>query len=176
MDASKTEERRIVLIGQIRAAFASVTRLGGVSLHEADVIDGYGSPQQRNAARKLDTDRVWWEVPETDIERYHWILPFLDATGFRYYVPAYMTWALAHYEYSESVSGDMTIYALDCGEGRNDQRLQYFQLFSREQSEAVCAFLRFMEDYSAGMADSGAAFGALKRYWGQFCATETSPD
>jgi outer membrane protein assembly factor BamB len=174
LDRTKNEERRTALIAQIRTAFASVTRLGGVSLHEADVIDGYGSPQQRNAARKLDTDRVWWEVPDADIERYYWILPLLDATGFRYYIPAYMTRALAHYEHSESVSDDMTIYALDCGEGRNDQRLHYFKLFSREQSEAVCAFLRFMEDDPAGMADSGAAFGALKRYWGQFCAAESS--
>ncbi|MCW3095898.1 MAG: hypothetical protein JWL77_1516 [Chthonomonadaceae bacterium] len=174
MDATGIEERHTALIAQIRMAFAGVTRMGGVSLHEADVIDGYGSPQQRNAARKLDTDRVWWEVPDADIERYHWILSFLDATGFRYYIPAYMTWTLAHYEHSESDSGDKTIYALDCGERRNDHKLQYFKLFSREQSEAVCAFLRFMEDDPTGMADSGAALGALKRYWGQFCAEETS--
>jgi hypothetical protein len=173
LDATGIEERRSALIAQIRMAFAGVTRTGGVSLHEADVIDGYGSPQQRNAERKRDTDRVWWEVPDADIERYYWILPFLDATGFRYYIPTYMTWALAHYEHSESASVDMTIYALDCGENPGDHRLQYFKLFSQEQSEAVCAFLRFMEEDTAGMADSSAAYGALKRHWGQFCATES---
>ena len=162
-------ERPAVLIAQIRNAFADVSRLGGVSLHEADVIDTYGSPRQRNAARKLDTDRAWWEVPGSDIERYYSILGFLDATDFRYYIAAYMTWTLRHYEHSGAASGDWTIYALDCGEISKDHWKQRFMLFNRQQSEAVCAFLRFMEEDPAGMADSVAAFGALKRHWGQFC-------
>ncbi len=118
MDTDGGEQRRTELIAQIRKAFDNVTRLGGVSLHEADVIDSYGSQKEREVARKLDLDRFWWEVPHADIERYPWILSFLDATGFRYYIPAYMTWALTQYEDSGSLSLDMTIYALDCGEGR----------------------------------------------------------
>ena len=169
MDTDRTTERRAALIVQIRKAFADVTRLGGVSLHEADVIDDYGSQQQRKAARELDKDHAWWEVPDVDIARYHWILSFLDGTGFRYYIPAYMTWTLKYYAESESMSGDMTIYTLDCGESLSDSKKQYFRLLNREQSEAVCAFLRFMEDDPAGMADSDAAFGALKRHWGEFC-------
>ena len=168
MDTDDVEKRSAALIAQIRTAFAGVTRWGGVSLHEADVIDGYGSRQQRKTARELDTDCAWWEVPDADIERYHWILSFLDATGFRYYIAAYMTWTLKHYEASASMSADMTIYALDCGESTSDYRRQFFMLFNREQSEAVCAFLRFMEGDKAGVADTDSAFGALKRYWGEF--------
>jgi hypothetical protein len=63
-NAAKMEERRDALIGQIRKAFTNVSRVGGVSLHEADVIDSYGSRQQRDAARKLDTESVWPCVPQ----------------------------------------------------------------------------------------------------------------
>jgi hypothetical protein len=80
-----------------------------------------------------------------------------------------MTWALKVYQYSESASIDFLIYGLDCGENPHDFRRQYFLLFNREQAEAVCAFLHFMADDADGMPDIDAAFGALKRYWGQFC-------
>ena len=169
MNTATIEKQRAALIRQIRTAFADVTRLGGVSLHEADVIDDYGSRRQRKAARELDKDHAWWEVPDADMERYHWILSFLDATGFRYYIPAYMSWILKNYDRNDSASVDFTLYALDCGESLNDRRRQYFRLFNREQSTAVCAFLRFMAGDTAGMADCDAAYGALKRYWGEFC-------
>jgi hypothetical protein len=157
------------LLEQIRSAFSGVRREGGVSLHEADVIDGYGSRQERNAARKLDTDRVWWDVPEADIERYDWILSFLDPIGFRYYLPAYMAWTLKHYEHSNSMSVDSTIYALDYSDGLREHYMERYTLLNREQSEAVCAFLRFMAEEAAGMADEDVARRALERYWRQFC-------
>ncbi len=46
------------VIAAIRASFADVPR-HGVSLHEASVIDAYGSADERAAARLLDTDTHW---------------------------------------------------------------------------------------------------------------------
>src|SRR5207245_238190 len=82
-------------------------------LHEALVIDEYGSQQERSAARGLDTERSWEDVSEADIERSDSALSFLDPIGFRHYLPAYMVWTLIHYADSDSMSVDSTIYALD---------------------------------------------------------------
>ena len=47
--------------------------------------------------------------------------------------------------------------------------MERFGLLTREQSEAVCEFLRFMAEETAGMADDVAARRALDKYWSQFC-------
>jgi hypothetical protein len=169
MSTTNVEERRAALLEQIRVAFIDVGRDGGVSLHEADVIDDYGSMKERVAARKLDTDCVWRDVPESDIERYFWILSFLDPIGFRYYMPAYMTWTLKHYEHSGSISVDRTIYALDFSDDLREFAMERYTLMNQEQSEAICAFLRFMEECMSEDSDFNVAHQALERYWGQFC-------
>src|SRR5882757_5864474 len=87
LEITSKEQRRAAVVDQIRSAFAGVGREGGVSLHEAEVIDDMGSRRERNRARKLDTDRVWWEVPEADIAYHYLIFCFLDPVGFRYYLP-----------------------------------------------------------------------------------------
>ena len=162
-------ERRAALVEQIRAAFSGVGRRGGVSLHEADVIDRYGSARERARARRFDRERRWQEVPGPDIEHYHWALSFLDPVGFRYYMPAYMVWALHNYETSHSASVDSTIYALDYSDDLRAFALERYAQFSREQSQAVCAFLRFMAEDATGIADELVARRALERYWNQFC-------
>lgn len=83
------EKRKEDLITEIFEAFRGVTRQDGVSWSEADVIDGYGSEQERRAARESDRDSTWqslvddpnWD-PDTEGSRYS----FLDAVGFRYYL------------------------------------------------------------------------------------------
>jgi hypothetical protein len=132
-----------------------------VSLHEADVIDDYGDAKARAAARLLDTETHWQDVPAADIER-HWTLSFLDAEGFRYYAPAYMVWTLRNLGSPVSDSGGSIVYAF----------LSYLSdewaLFSHEQKQAIAAFLRFIAEDSDGLEDDDSARQALARYWGQF--------
>ncbi len=151
----------------ISEAFSSVTRSGGVSLHEADVIDDYGSDEDRTEARKLDRDRTWQDVPSADIERFSWVLSFMDPIGFRYYLPAYMTWALKNYRNSNSASIDHAIYSLtpsdkvDIAEWQEER----FNAFSASQAQAIKSFLHYMAKNSDGMADGDAASEALSNYW-----------
>jgi hypothetical protein len=56
------------IIAEIRRAFRAVSRADGVTLHEALVIDNYGSDAERSAARRPDTDCQWQDVPEHPIE------------------------------------------------------------------------------------------------------------
>lgn len=76
---------------QIREAFKGVSREGGVSWSESYVIDDYGTMDERLAARALDRDTSWQQL----VRARHWNrghgaggFSFLDAIGFRYYLPA----------------------------------------------------------------------------------------
>lgn len=104
-------ERELLLV-EIQKAFADVKRGNGVTLHEAEVIDDYGTEEKRKQARKLDTEVSWQDVPEADIES-HDILNFLDLEGYRYYIPAYMTFAINNFDKSNSNSIDAAIYTFD---------------------------------------------------------------
>jgi hypothetical protein len=158
------------IIASIRTAFAGVPR-GAVTIHEAEVVDGYGSDEERAAARRLDTDASWDRVPDADIEECTSALCHLDPEGWRYYVPAYMIWSLRHYRVSSSIVSDYTIYTFDPSgsDARlREYKLARYRLLDRGQSQAVCRFLRHMaanDDY----ADARVADIALAEYWGRFC-------
>lgn len=94
LNASDIRDR---LLADIQLAFRGVQRGDGPTLHEAD-LEGVGSAEESRAARDRDTDSDWQEVPEQVIERLSWALCFVDLQGFRYYVPAYMSFALRHPE------------------------------------------------------------------------------
>jgi hypothetical protein len=46
------------IIEAIRLAFADMLR-GSITIHEAEVIDRYGSDAERQKARRLDTEESW---------------------------------------------------------------------------------------------------------------------
>jgi hypothetical protein len=158
------------IIEAIRRAFQGVPR-GAVTLHEADVLDACGSEAERRKARRLDLDERWDQVPDDDIEEYPNILCFLDPEGWRYHIPAYMTWTLLHFRESESFTTDATIYTFDPYLGHRQLRAHSearFRLLDEAQCRAVCRFLRYMaaqEDY----ADVSQARHALDAYWGRSC-------
>jgi hypothetical protein len=160
--------RRDALIREIQHAFAGVTRDGGVSLHQANVIDHYGSHEQEVAARERDTERSWQEVPNADIGSNYSALSFLDPVGLRYYLPAYMVWILRHFHQTDSASVAATLSTLNPSGDLREWSLERFQLLTRDQSAAVGAFLTFMVEYSAGWVDADVARQALGGYWGRF--------
>ncbi len=165
------EEIREALINDIREAFAEVSREDGVTLHEADVIDDYGSAAARAEARKLDTEERWQDVPDADIEKYDWILSFLDLKGFKYYIPAYMVWSLKNYQTSSSASVDATIYALAPPSSPDLQawKLERWQVFDTLQAKTICRFLRFAVEQAVLCMDARVAQEALDSYWGKYC-------
>jgi len=89
------EECRQQLLRLIDRAFDGVTLGDGVSLHESKVIDGYGSSEERLAARGPDEKTDWHRlIDDPDLTRYFGIgyggLCFLDAAGVRFHLPACM--------------------------------------------------------------------------------------
>lgn len=81
------------LIAEVHEAFRDVSREGGVSWSEAEVIDDYGGPAKCAAARKSDRDTHWSQL----LDDPNWNpapgvggFSFLDPIGFRYYLPVVM--------------------------------------------------------------------------------------
>jgi hypothetical protein len=148
------------VIETIRAAFSGVKRDEGISLREANVIDNYGTDEERAIARAGDTDTAWHEVPDTLLERACSALAFMDQKGLRYYLPAFMVWTLRNYATSNSFTVDSTIYALDVSHGRT------MPVLSEAQLQACAAFLAFMADDGVEMhADANFARRLIEQGW-----------
>jgi hypothetical protein len=86
----ETQQR---LLDRIERAFTGVELGDGVSLRETEVIDDYGSDQERLAARALDEKFDWRKLIDSpDLVRYCSLgyggLCFFDAAGLRFHLPA----------------------------------------------------------------------------------------
>ena len=93
------------VIEEIHAAFADVSREGGVSWSEAEVRDRCGTDEERAAARAKDIDRHWSDL----IDNSEWQdtgiggFSFLDPIAIRYYLPAAMIRTM-----NDDWNGDLT--------------------------------------------------------------------
>lgn len=143
------EARKAALIEEIIAAFDGVSRKGGVSLSEAEVIDDYGDAGERYMARQQDKDTRWEEVTIEELSG-NWPSIFLDAIGFRYYMPVFSLYSLhqADVDYSGDAAKhnrDLLIFQLSarCDEGEIEKYfLDNFEIFTLAQSQATAHFLQ----------------------------------
>ncbi|RYG57427.1 hypothetical protein EON80_28265, partial [bacterium] len=87
MSDSSYQQRKLALIAEIVSAFDGVSRKGGITLHEASAIDSNGGPEERAAARAKDTEKRWQDVSSETFLANQDVFHFLDAKGFRYYLP-----------------------------------------------------------------------------------------
>lgn len=143
------------LLSLIEHAFDGVGRDDGITLHQAVVIDDYGSEDEFIAAGKLDTETRWQDVPDEDISTNTSIFCFLDSKGFRYYLPASMSWAVKNYEHDEHDCGFFTYLAVlptvaprDVGRGIGrafdlDSFIKEYS-FTLSQVRAIYRFICFM--------------------------------
>jgi hypothetical protein len=87
-------ERRAAALPQtereIHDAFAHVRLEGGVTLHQMDVLDGYGGPEELAKAARLDPEETWQEISHGKVSQFGQSLVFFDAKGFRFHIPAFM--------------------------------------------------------------------------------------
>jgi hypothetical protein len=141
------------ILEEIRSAFEDVRR--GITLHETEIIDHYGTKKEREAARLKDTDRHWWEVRDEWIDELGGVggLSFLDPVSFRYYVPAYMSYWLR-----KSEEPCFLMFHLE------PEAHDFEKLFDFRQRRAVALFL----DYVRIRFRDGEAEKALEKYWNRF--------
>lgn len=167
------EGRRREVIDEIISAFGGVSRGDGTTLHEAIALDDRASPDEQRAARSLDVDGRWQDVPDADIWACNSALSFVDEKGFRYYIPAFMTYVLRHWEDDEDgyVLSACTYHLLH-ERSKSLRQSDPASIagrynFTGEQSKAVARFLRFVLDFGEFSTDEVTA-GAVKR-WERFC-------
>jgi len=165
------EKRRLELIQIINDAFDGVSREGGVSLHETVVLDDCGSDEERAAARALDTESRWQDIPPT------WFqggvnASFMDPIGFHYYAPAFMIFNLKqlgpNHDRSLWTNINIRFHFSPGDDGRMDDWIrEKFRLFTPVQGRAVRIFLEFYRDWEDGLYAEEAQ-EALDWYWGQY--------
>lgn len=161
------DEEARAIIAAIHAAFRGVSR-GQITMHEAEVIDEYGSEDERIDARKLDTDQEWEEIPEEHVEECTTALCHVDPESWRYYIPRYMEWSLRHFRTNDSVVSDFTIYTFDPSSTDpvlTEYSMERYRLLSADQSRVLCRFLRYMAQ-NGDHADDVVANEAIRKYWG----------
>lgn len=155
------------LIAEITAAFDGVQREEGVSLREGEVLDEYGDAEQLAAARALDTDTRWQDVSDDDLWKYNISLTYFDAKGFRYYLPAYMTYDIRHWG-QDKFDGFVLPYLILTRltkTGRYSFTMERFSLITPPQGKAICSFLLFLVQHGYSFVD---APDALAEYWNRY--------
>ena len=171
-DIPNHAERKAALIEEIIAAFDGVSREGGVSWHEANVIDDYGSEQERAAARLSDTDTRWQDVPDKDIGSC-WALSFFDPIGLHYYLPRLLLSYLRYEALDEENGGGHDVFnsnnfdSLDsylaAGFRKGEIEGFYlckFELLTPSQGRAVAHFLEFEAERADEWAKEEAEYEA----------------
>ncbi len=166
---------RLQLIADIERAFGDVKREDGVTIHEAEVIDAYGSDEERRVARELDAEERWQDVP-AEVMDSHAGFSFLDLKGFRYYLPAYMTWKLQHVDTGNGVAGDYLLYSLVRVGADHDDWHVWANVpeayrdplcacrFTATQREVIRRYLEYIILHVPDMHDTTAASEALQNW------------
>jgi len=167
--------RRDRLIDQINSIFSNVTRIGGISLREASVIDDYGTDEERAEARSLETDTHWSEVDIQELDPGGSCMSFVDPIGYRYYLPAYMIYSLrnAFVDYPESSNlncnaMDTTIYGLNASGYDSKDLCEHvrnkYTNFTQEERTCIARFLAFDAECVV-YEDETDSIDALKNEW-----------
>ncbi len=168
------QREREALIAEIERAFDGVARGDGITLSQTLVLDYYGGEEEQAEARRKDTDTRWQDVPEAELEWHSCAvaMSFLDATGFRYYIPAFMRWAVRCSGLPGSEAPGNIVMGLDPGEPGGslyEYSVSRFRVLNQAQARAVAHFLQFFAG-PAGQhrGEDYCAQEALDHYWHQF--------
>jgi hypothetical protein len=149
-------ERQRGLLRLIEEAFRGVELGDGVSLHETVVLDDYGGPEERQAAREPDEKHDWRNlVRDAELVRPHSRdgltggmggLTYYDAAGLRFHLPAYLSVVVTDptTEGAQDVAGDLLFHLAhavpsDFNRGR-------LALLSAAQRACVREVLKYLRD------------------------------
>ncbi len=149
---------RAALIDEITAAFDGVSREDGTTLHEAEARDNRESDEKQRAARRLDVEQRWQDVPDAAISACCSALSFLCPKGFRYYIPVFMLYGLRHLENDPYGILSSCEYHLLYDYPKSLRKSEPAEIanrygFTNAQCVAVAKFLRFVTGDDITMAE-----------------------
>jgi hypothetical protein len=143
-------ERQRELLRLIEEAFRGVELGDGVSLHESAVIDDYGGPEERLAARARDEKQDWRKlISDPELIQPTWKetagmggLSFYDAAGLRFYLPAYLSTVVAEPKLGDGTEfyGELLPHLTQFVEHNRER----FSLLSTAQRACVGEVLKYL--------------------------------
>lgn len=185
------------IIQEVITAFNDVKLEDGISLQEANEIfliedlaypavsiNGSEAEALLVKANATDINTDWQKISEESlnkaIDSYVMSFYYLDPRGWRYYLPAYMVWSLRKYIDSNWGRFDDVVRHFLVREqhkvlDRTQQKFhrqpwsEYLALLTAEQLTAICQFLWFIINYSAGWGRE-EAIEAMEQRWQYLCS------
>ena len=165
----------------IRSAFADVRLGAGLSLRQAQAIDGtiFGLEPWHGGPHPDEIIDDWTRVPESELRRDN--IAHLDTDGLHYYLPALMLWVLDHYDDEDRLfidGADMTaigtISALAPSPEFARSRWDIYDGFSSEQRTAIASYLEALPRLvNLDYRDATEVEASLNDYWAQFLPRST---
>ena len=160
------------LLAVIEQAFSGVRLEDGVSANMAEYHDSGGTKSRYLELARSDERDDWRKVGDTTLEQCSVTLCFTDLKGFRFYVPAYMQYAVRNHDLSDSPIVNATIYALS-PDHHLFKRVPFEQWFTCEQIRAITMFLEYCVAHSDTL-DGVVARKNLERIRQRIGPTEVS--
>ena len=153
---------------EIRSSFASVELADGVTIHQAEAIDCYAGAEAIASARLLDLYVRWQDIPDELLTKFESTLWHADPAGFRFHIPAFMTWTLKYASTSSLWVRDITIYSLLPSPRESANEDPRWAFLDAEQRRATAWFLHAACHLKARDMDTRAARDALKYFWSRY--------
>jgi hypothetical protein len=158
----------------IRSAFAGVTLRSGVSLRQAESIDGtiFGLEPTHLGPDPDEITDDWARIPESELLRDN--IAHLDGDGLRYYLPALMLWLLDHYDEDRWLNGsDMTaigtIDAIAPSPEFASRRWVFYDSFTEDQRTAIASYVDALPRFvHLDEEDAARVARSMDHYWGRF--------
>ena len=134
-----------MIIQEIKTAFGDMPYPGT----EYITNDLEGNDLERKQIREgFSRYENWLDVPSELLVQERDALPLFEPQGFRFYLPAYMLFALEDYEGADMIP-ESIVHSLtlpDAGTELYEFVRERLVLFSEEQRKAVLHFLEYLED------------------------------
>jgi len=177
-------ERQRGLLRLIEEAFRGVELGDGVSLHETVVLDDYGGPEERRAARVADEKHDWRTLvggpelirPTSMDGRTAGMggLSFYDAAGLRFHLPAYLSVAVSD-PYGEDAAGNVVADLLFflTNFSMSQYRQEGFALLSAQQRACVRELLKYLRDLY-DFPDNGPLLAEIDEAIGSYWASDSN--
>jgi hypothetical protein len=135
-----TEETK--LLADILHAFAGVSLDDGCSLNMAVYRDSGCTAARYLDKAKADERLDWTAIPDDIIAEYSEVFCFTDLQGYRFYLPAYMSWVIRNHGLTTSVSAFHVIFAINPG-GSLFITMPFVKYFTGNQIDVIEKFLEF---------------------------------
>ena len=156
------------LCERIRTAFNGVKLGDGIGLWQAQGLDDYETPEVCADYRLKDEDEDWSRISDDTLQRCNSSPSFLDAKGFRFYMPAFMLSELRggygfHFKWSLTDSGTLAYTR--------------YELLNANQRAVVRDYLIFFASDPDDTFSRDDIMHALETYWTETsCKALTAPE